>query len=71
MFAATIDSREVDCAAGFMRVASDAHDSKYQCLQCPDTHVCLILPGQKTWEHNWCYLKDPLVDYSSLGLLVD
>ena len=33
--------------------------------------MCLILPGQKTWEHNWCYLKDPDVDYSSLGLLVD
>lgn len=71
IFVATIDSRAVNCAPGFMRIPTDASDTSYQCIQCPDTQVCLIVPGQAKWENNWCYLKDPAVNYGSLGLLVD
>lgn len=46
-------------------------DVDYQCLECPDTQVCMRISGQTAWENNWCYLKDPAVNYASLGLSVN
>jgi len=52
--AATLDSLEAECPRGFMRrlgmnteldggLRDD--DVAYQCLECPDTQVCLLLEG--------------------------
>jgi len=29
------------------------------------------ISGQTAWENNWCYLKDPAVNYANLGLSVN
>jgi hypothetical protein len=44
-------------------------DVNYQCLECPATQVCV--QAGEAWENNWCYLKDPAVNYRTLGLAVD
>lgn len=67
-FTATLNSVEADCPQGFMRGSASDAGADYQCLQCPDLQVCLIVSGQSTWENNWCYLKDPATDYAALGL---
>ena len=73
---ATLDSRQLQCAAGFMRGKPDAQGvvpagADYQCLQCPDLQVCLLAGGaaNRRLENNWCYLRDPATDYAALGLL--